>query len=453
LKCITKYGIILKNTVEVIVMKKKNSERRELINELIENEIPVANQLMAQTLLLFAGITLIVMLLLIALKKINLFLFVIEISVIASFGITSALCLIKKGKGVAFQYILYNLFTVLLLVLDILSGYKSKILLGFPIFLSMRYYNKRFTAYVSVIVLLCLLFSVYCNAYFYRLTNTFDLSTVMLDGTITVDNDFLYESVANAKPDSFTMLISGLFTSFLPNAAYLLIISWLSQRLIGLSWRLMINDELLIKKEANQQIELSNMRQRIMISQVKPHFIYNALSSIACLCTKNPEQAKALTLNFSKYLRHNLNTLDDSSLPTCPFTEELQHIENYLNIEKIRFNEILNIEYSIDEIDFTVPTLSIQPLVENAVKHGICKREEGGTVKISSAKKGGQYEIIIEDDGVGFNTESPETGSVHIGLKNIASRLEMYGGRLEIKSTVGVGTVARVTIPCEEEIC
>ena len=180
-----------------------------------------------------------------------------------------------------------------------------------------------------------------------------------------------------------------------------------------------------------------------MISQINPHFVYNTLSTIAAMCDTSPKQAKYLTIDFSKYLRRNIGTLTSEEL--IPFEQEMDHVSCYLKIEKARFRERLNVIYSINCKDFKLPPLTIQPLVENAIKHGITKKVEGGTVKITTFEEDTHYVIEIIDDGVGFDSEITE---MHVGIQNVQNRLAATcRGTVTIKSTLGVGTRVTIEIP------
>ena len=199
------------------------------------------------------------------------------------------------------------------------------------------------------------------------------------------------------------------------------------------------------------QKELYEAKVSVMTSQIRPHFMYNALTSIAMMCTINPKTAQKATVTFAKYLRGNMDSLKQTA--PVPFSQELEHLKKYLYIEKLRFDDLLNIEYDIQATDFELPLLSIQPLVENAVKHGVGMKEDGGTVKISTRETETSYEVIIEDDGVGFDiNEQKNDGRTHIGMENTKKRLhDMCGGEVIITSKVGEGTTARVIIPKKEE--
>lgn len=132
-----------------------------------------------------------------------------------------------------------------------------------------------------------------------------------------------------------------------------------------------------------------------------------------------------------------------------PFEEELRHLEIYLRFEKMRFQERLRIVYDIQARGFMLPFLTVQPLVENAVKHGICKKPGGGTVVISTRELPDCIRITVSDDGVGFDTrERIEDGRSHIGIPNIRSRIESLSrGTLEITSARGTGTMAVIRLP------
>jgi sensor histidine kinase YesM len=132
-----------------------------------------------------------------------------------------------------------------------------------------------------------------------------------------------------------------------------------------------------------------------------------------------------------------------------PFSQELEHIRHYLALEKLRFGDSLKVCYDIREESFGIPLLSVQPLVENAVKHGILKKREGGTIRIASKREGNCYRITVTDDGIGFDAdECMGDGKRHIGIDNVQRRLEMESGaRLSITSRAGCGTTAVITIP------
>ena len=199
------------------------------------------------------------------------------------------------------------------------------------------------------------------------------------------------------------------------------------------------------------QKELYEAKVSVMISQIQPHFMYNALTSIAMMCQIDPDTAQEATVTYAEYLRVNMDSLKQTK--PVPFETELEHLKKYLYIEKLRFANLLNIEYDIQTTGFYLPLLSIQPLVENAVKHGVGMKEDGGTVKISTRETETSYEVVIEDDGVGFDVnEQKDDGRSHVGMENTKKRLhDMCGAQVVITSVIGEGTTARVILPKEEQ--
>ena len=195
------------------------------------------------------------------------------------------------------------------------------------------------------------------------------------------------------------------------------------------------------------EAELKDSRISIMLSQIQPHFIYNTLGTIERMCLKDPQKAFDLVRNFSLYLRGNFSELD--SVTPIRFADEIKHVEYYVNIEKVRFPD-MSIEYDVEATEFVLPALSIQPLVENAIKHGLMRLETGGTVKIHSYETPTHFCVEVTDDGVGFDTDAPIDEKKHVGLRNIRGRLKaMVNGDLVLESKPGVGTKAMIMIPKE----
>ena len=196
-----------------------------------------------------------------------------------------------------------------------------------------------------------------------------------------------------------------------------------------------------------QEKELAESRISIMMSQIQPHFLYNSLNTIYHLCGRNPQMAQKAINDFSDYLRGNLDSLKRKT--AVPFETELKHIEVYLSLEKMRFDDELNIVYDIQTKDFMVPSLAVQPLVENAVKYGIGQSEQGGTIVIATKECEDYYEISVEDDGVGYDMgETPSDDRSHIGIENVRKRLwTMCQATLTIESMIGKGTKAVIQLP------
>lgn len=195
---------------------------------------------------------------------------------------------------------------------------------------------------------------------------------------------------------------------------------------------------------AEEKEKTKDARIRVMLSQIQPHFIYNSLSSISTLILLEPKKAQNALDHFTEYLRANLSSLTATGL--IYFDDELRHIETFLSLEKVRFDDRLKIVYDISTREFYVPPLSIEPLVENAVKHGILKKVEGGTLILRTYEEEDANVVEVIDDGVGFETSSSDPSSnAHVGLKNVSYRLAAMGnGVISVDSKVGVGT--KVTV-------
>ena len=199
---------------------------------------------------------------------------------------------------------------------------------------------------------------------------------------------------------------------------------------------------------ARLEKEKTQLRMSVMLSQIQPHFLYNALGTIQNLCHKDPEAAEEAVGMFARYLRRNMASLSSADL--IPFTEELEHTKNYLTLEKLRFKESLQIQYDTRCVSFHVPPLTVQPIAENAVSHGVRKNHHGkGTVVIRSEEYPDRYEIQVADDGPGFDPEQiPADGKNHIGIQNVRERLHTtVSGSLIIESAPSQGTKVTITIP------
>ena len=189
----------------------------------------------------------------------------------------------------------------------------------------------------------------------------------------------------------------------------------------------------------------AEQRIQIMMSQIQPHFLYNTLSTIQALCRIDPDKAFDTLGKFGVYLRQNIKSLTNSE--QIPIEQELQHTKVYAEIEMIRFPSI-HVEYTINDTDFTVPPLTVQPLVENAIRHGVRIRKNG-LVSVTTDTDRNYHYIIIRDNGKGFDAEAAlNADSSHIGIRNVRERVEkMCGGDLTIDSEIGVGSTLTIRIP------
>ena len=203
-----------------------------------------------------------------------------------------------------------------------------------------------------------------------------------------------------------------------------------------------------------QKVEIEDMKRDLMISQITPHFLFNSLSTIKYLCRKAPKEAENAVDEFSKFLRSNMDSMETKT--TISFQRELSHVENYIALEKRRFAERLQVDYELETHDFKIPALTLQLLVENAIKHGISKRMEGGRILIATKENEDSILLMVKDDGIGFtihnlsdiNEHLSEGQRRHLGLKNVKERIEtMSKGRFMIESTPQIGTTVMVLIP------
>ena len=200
-----------------------------------------------------------------------------------------------------------------------------------------------------------------------------------------------------------------------------------------------------IESYVGQQREIAHQRASIMVLQMRPHFIYNAMMSIYYLCAKDPKKAQQVTMDFTTYLRKNFTAI--ASEDTVPFSDELEHTRAYLAVEQVQFEDSLCVEYDTPHKEFRLPPLTLQPIVENAVKHGMDPEYAPLCISIQTCKTDSGSVIIVEDNGPGF-APADDDYEPHIALVNIKHRLEMMcGGKMTIRPREGGGTVVSVIIP------
>ena len=204
---------------------------------------------------------------------------------------------------------------------------------------------------------------------------------------------------------------------------------------------------ILIDQAQKYQIqEEENARQHasLMALQMRPHFIYNTLMSIYYLCSQDTKKAQQVILDFTVYLRKNYTAMLKDDM--IPFTEELEHTKAYISVEQVRFENQLSVEFDTPHTIFRLPPLTLQPIVENAVKHGIDPERKPLHISIHTRKTVNGSRITIEDNGPGY--KQTDSNEPHIALANIRERLDlMCGGSLSISPRGGGGTVITVLIP------
>jgi len=203
-----------------------------------------------------------------------------------------------------------------------------------------------------------------------------------------------------------------------------------------------------INQEIRQREENAAQRASIFVLQMRPHFIYNTLTSIYYLCKQDTDQAQKVILDFTTYLRRNFSALAKED--TIPFSEEMEHTKAYLAVEQVRFRDGLTVRFHTPYTDFRIPPLTLQPIVENAVKHGLDPEQEPLEITVSTQKTDEWIEIIVEDNGPGF--KPADENNPQIALKNIRERLDlMCKGTLTIESGEESGTVVTIRIPGQAE--
>ena len=203
------------------------------------------------------------------------------------------------------------------------------------------------------------------------------------------------------------------------------------------------------KKLEEQQRLLVEARLAALTSQINPHFLFNTLNSVSSLIRTDPNQARVMVVKLSKVLRRLLRKHENFST----LREELSFIEDYLAIEVVRFGDKLRFEKDVaeDTLDMLVPSMLLQPLVENSIKHGIGGKVEGGTIRIRTSRGGSRLHLLVEDDGVGIPEEKLATVLDHgIGVSNVHERLKVLFGndyRMWIESQPGQGTRVQLEVP------
>ena len=198
-----------------------------------------------------------------------------------------------------------------------------------------------------------------------------------------------------------------------------------------------------------QQREISKQKASINVLEMRPHFIYNTMMSIYYLCKQDSDKAQQVTLDFTSYLRKNFTAI--ASGDVIPFTDELEHTRAYLAVEQAQHEDRLFVEFDTPHTLFRLPPLTLQPLVENAVKHGMDPDGDPLHISVKTRLTKEGSEITVENDGAGF--DHPDDNEPHIALNNIRQRLEtMCGGKITISPREGGGTSVKLTIPASADL-
>jgi two-component system LytT family sensor kinase len=203
------------------------------------------------------------------------------------------------------------------------------------------------------------------------------------------------------------------------------------------------------KKLEAQQLRLNEARLTALTSQINPHFLFNTLNSVSSLIRTNPDQARSVVYRLSSILRRLLRKTDNLT----PLREELAFIDNYMNIEMVRFGEKLRFVKEIDPetLDRMVPSMMLQPIIENSIRHGLSSKVDGGMIRVRSSMADGKLQVVVEDDGVGIPEARLATlFEQGIGVSNVNERLKVLFGqdyRMWIDSKPGEGTRTGIEIP------
>ena len=238
-------------------------------------------------------------------------------------------------------------------------------------------------------------------------------------------------------------MVSVLFRWFCPGV-YIVALSTCVSMLI----LLVVIVEEQSKSLRRQELDNEQLKVDLMLGQIQPHFLFNVLYVIQEICLIDAETASKAISDFSRYLRHNMDSLSINR--PIPFREELEHVKHYVSLQQLRFGDALDVRYELECTDFELPTLTLQPLVENAIRYGVRKSKDGeGTVTIRTQEFPDYYEVHVIDDGPGFIPDQlPDDGISHTGIKNVRERLRrICNGELKVVSELDHGTDAAIILP------
>lgn len=249
------------------------------------------------------------------------------------------------------------------------------------------------------------------------------LATVLIGGAVTMD----YIDIFSDRPVSFLTMAIAISCVF-----YYI---WLHLQFV----------------RRHEDALRAGQRIQIMMSQIQPHFLFNSLEVIRRVYRKEPKKADDALLKFERYLRGNMDSMAREE--PIPFQTELAHTKTYLELEQLRFPNELHIDYDLRCMDFYIPSLTLQPLAENAVRHGVRGKKSGeGTVTIATREYEDRYEVSVTDDGNGFDPNVlQQDDHSHIGLNNTRQRLRYAGDELRIGTGSGGGTEAVIIIPKQKQ--
>lgn len=435
--------------------KKTTKTDRSPVFGQIYNEILTKNEIKAN--LLFSKIVLVTVLAYMAVQLSGQNKAGMRIDVVSSimffictcFSLTSvAGCFFFDGKGFALKYAL--LLSVLFIAFSstLYSVYGYIIFFALPIIASLIYSEIFITAVISAATYIMFIIYVAVSPYYGLSVDYFDLSNIIIpEGTLIKITGTLSETLENSGYITDAVILSTQVSTLIAGSFALLVIIAIAVIIALNNSKVLKESAQSIEKQLENERKIAKANEKIILSQLRPHFLYNSLTAIMAIDGNPPETMNAIA-SFAKYLRTNLNSLEDDSL--IPFSKELSHIEHYLALEKLRFEDKIKVVKDIKDEDFMLPPLCVQMAVENAVKHGISKKPEGGTLTLMSYANEKNHIIKVADNGCGFDMKAyNENSDKHIGIKSMVSRIENAGGSVDIASAPGEGTVITFTIPKE----
>lgn len=352
--------------------------------------------------------------------------------------LSSLFTIIKRyeGKNLKYLYIFVSIIAAsLLCIFHVYTGWVFFII---PIIISIRYYDKRLVIYIFALCFISLLLTQIVALEFGYIMYYVDVNSIVdiPNGTNITFYDGLTKTLViygYVNRQNLETYAIGLFVFELFILSSIGVLSYFAAR-HGYELMCSVAEESERAKQADMNIT---------ISQIRPHFLYNSLTAIMAIDGNPPETVEAIG-NFGRYLRNNLNTLNSNDLISMDM--ELEHIKNYVYLEKLRFRDKLEVEFDIQCSNFKLPPLSVQMLVENGIKHGISKRRKGGSIVVKTYEDEKHYYIEVIDDGVGFNIEEVLNSKEHVGLQSSKYRLENIGAKLEINSKINEGTKCLITV-------
>jgi two-component system LytT family sensor kinase len=261
--------------------------------------------------------------------------------------------------------------------------------------------------------------------------------------------------------ESLSPMMEGCRDSFIPASRYLVTAEWEVLRQIAACCaerldELQREEERLarVRRESQLAQQLIQAELRALRAQINPHFLFNSLNTIASLIASDPKKAESMTVRLAHIFHYVLTHADR---PVASLEEEMNFLKTYLSIEQVRFGERLAVEFDIDPsaAGAVVPSLILQPLVENAIKHGIAPKIGRSRLVIHASRHRGMLLLSVLDDGVGVRTDGQgaQRNPPGVGLHNIRERLQtMYGheAHLSLQRAAGGGSIAAIELPLPE---